>query len=246
MIEDINILKAKFKEIRKMGWIKCDKNNFGTIGITFEKLIGVETNQFEIPDFYSIEIKTKSKSKYKQISLFNCVPTGPFYHEIERIKNSFGYPDSKLKRFKVFSGEVFCNKKAKIGRKYYFKLNVYENKKKITLSVYNIQNRKIEEQTYWDFDILEEKLNRKLTYLALISVDKKIINNTVLFKYNSINFYKSKGFNTFIELIKAGVIKINFKVGIFRDEKRLGKIHDRGTSFSIDEQNINKLFDYIG
>ena len=245
MYNDIKILEEKFIEIKKMGYIKCNKNNFGTIGTTFEKLIGLETNQFEIPDFNSIEIKTKSISKYKQITLFNCVPTGPFYHEIERLKDLFGYPDSKLKKFNVFSGEVFCNKKSKIGKKFYFKLNVYKDREKITLSVYDIQNKKIEEQTYWDFDILKEKLNRKLTYLALINVDKKIIGETVFFKYTSIKFYKLKSFSTFIDLIIAGFIKINFKVGIFRDEKRLGKIHDRGISFSIDEQNINKLFDYI-
>ena len=245
MYNDIKNLKEKFKEIKKIGWMKCDKNNFGAIGTTFEKLVGLKTNQFEIPDFNSIEIKTKSRGKYKQISLFNCVPTGPFYHEIKRIKDLFGYPDSKLKDFNVFSGEVSCNKKTKIGRNFYFKLNVYNNKKIITLSIYDIQNNKIEEQTYWDFDILEEKINRKLTYLALVNVDKKIIGKTVLFKYNSIKFYKLKGFSTFINLIKDGYIKINFKAGIFRDEKRLGKIHDRGTSFSIDAQNINKLFDCI-
>ena len=90
----------------------------------------------------------------------------------------FGYPDSNLKSFKVFNGEVFCNKLTKIGNKFYFKLNVYRNEKKITLSVYDKPNNKIEETTYWDFDILEEKLNRKLSYLALISTLKKNINGT--------------------------------------------------------------------
>lgn len=243
--EDIEALKSKFNKIKKMGWMELDKTNSGYIGITLEKLVGVTTNEFEIPDFGSIEIKTKSKSKFDYISLFNCVPTGPHYHEIERIKDLFGYPDSQLNNFKVFNGEVFCNKLTKVGNRYYFKLNVYKEYKIITLSVYDKRNNKIEEKTYWDFDVLEEKLNRKLTYLALISVDKKIINGKKFFKYSTLNLYKLRGFDDFIDLIENGFIKITFKIGVFRDTKRLGKIHDRGTAFSIEEKNINKLFEYI-
>lgn len=245
MKEDIEMLKSKFNIIKKTGWMELDKTNSGYIGITFEKLIGVTTNEFEIPDFGSIEIKTKSKSKFDYISLFNCVPTGPHYHEVERIKDLFGYPDSKVKNFKVFNGDVFCDKLNKIGNNLYFKLNVYRKDKKITLSVYDKWNNKIEEKTYWDFDVLEEKLNRKLTYLALISVEKKIVNGRSFFKYNTLNMYKLRGFDYFIDLIEKGFIKVTFKIGIFRDEKRLGKIHDRGTAFSIEEKNINKLFYYI-
>lgn len=245
MEEEIKLLKLKFNKIKKMGWIESERTDYGAIGVTFEKLIGVTTNDFEIPDFGSIEIKTKSKSKFDYVNLFNCVPTGPYYHEVDRIKDLFGYPDSKLNKFKVLNGEVFCNKLTKIGNKFYFKLNIYKNKKRITLSIFDRQNHKIEENTYWDFDVLEEKLNRKLTYLALINADKKIVNGKNFFKYNTLSLYRLKGFDTFINLMENDFIKITFKLGVFRDKKRLGKIHDRGTAFSIKEQNINKLFDFI-
>ena len=245
MEEDMKLLKIKFNEIQKKGWIDSKGTGYGSIGVTFEKLVGVATNEFEIPDFGSIEIKTKSKSNFNCISLFNCTPTGPYYHEVERIKNLFGYPDSKLKTFKVLNVEVFCNKLTEVGKNFYFKLNVYKNEKKITLIVYDKKKNKIEESTYWDFDILEEKLNRKLSYLALISADKKNFNGKKSFKYNTLIFYKLKGFDAFINLIENGIIKINFKLGVFRDPKRFGKIHDRGTAFSIEEKNINKLFDHM-
>ena len=245
MKDDIKILKEKFQKIHNMGWIKFNKLNCGTIGTTFEKLIGINTNELEIPDFGSIEIKTKTKSKYKFISLFNCVPTGPHYHEVEIIKDSFGYPDTKLKKFKVLNGEVFCNKLTKIGNNFYFKLNIYRKEEKIKLCVYDNKRNKIEESTYWDLEILKEKINRKLSYLALVNVDKKKINGLTFFKYHNINFYKLKSFNTFVNLLENGIIKITFRIGIFKEGKRIGKIHDRGTVFSIEEQNINKLFEQI-
>ena len=245
MENNINKLKLEFKKAVKMGWIKSDKNNYGTIGETFEKIIGLTPNDFQIPDFGNIEIKTKSRSLFNYITLFNCVPTGPHYHEIEIIKDLFGYPDTILKDFKVFNGDVFANKLNKIGNSFQFKLNVYRIKKRITLSVYDKQSNKIDESTYWDFDELEEKLNRKLAYLAIVGVKKKIVGNKLIFKYDSLKIYKLKNFKAFIDLIEKGQIKVTFKISVFKDEKRLGKIHDRGTAFSISEQNINKLFDLI-
>lgn len=245
MKEDIRLLKSQFSKIKEIGWLELDRTNYGNIGITFEKLVGLTRNELEIPDFGSIEIKTKSTSKYDYITLFSCVPTGPHYHEVERIKDLFGYPDSKLKNSKVLNGEIFCNKLSKIGKDFYFKLNVYKEEQKITLSVYDKMKNKIEEKVYWDFDILEEKLNRKLTYLALVNVDKKVINKKTFFRYNMLNLYKIKGFNVFIYLIESGFIKVNFKLGVFRDKKRLGKIHDRGTAFLIEKKYITKLFDFM-
>ena len=38
------------------------------------------------------------------------------------------------------------------------------------------------------------------------------------------------------------MIRITFKIGIFREGVRTGEIHDRGTSFEIQESNFEKLF----
>ena len=125
MNEDMICLKSKFDEVEKMGWLEAPNNgNYGIIGRTFETLIGLPMNELEIPDFGNIEIKTKSNGNFDYIDLFNCVPTGPHFHEVERIKDTFGYPDSVLKEFKVFNGDVFGNKIVKTGSKFYFKINV--------------------------------------------------------------------------------------------------------------------------
>lgn len=242
---DIIELREKFGKIRARGWIEADADSFENAGIMFEKLIGVQTNALEIPDFGGIEIKTKSKSPFDYVSLFNCSPTGPHYHEIEYIRDSFGYPDSEFKFFKVFYGDVFCSRLSRIGQNRYFRLKIDEQKKKIILSVCDAQFHKIAETTYWDFDILEEKLNRKLPYLALINVEKRHIDGRLFFKYSSLYLYKLKDFDAFIKLMEAGLIKVSFKIGVFKSEKRFGKIYDRGTAFAIKEKYIDKLFDCL-
>lgn len=245
MNNNIRQLESKFNEIVKMGWIEYDKINYGAIGETFEKLIGLTPNDLQIPDFGNIEIKTKSSAKFSYVCLFTCAPTGPHYHEVEIIKDLYGYPDSTFKKFNVFNGDVFANKLNKIGIRFNFKLNVYRQENKIRLSVYDRKKQKIEESTYWDFDILEEKLIRKLTYLALVDTEKKIVNGKLLFKYKKLRIYKLKSFNTFIDLLEKGLIKVTFKISVFKDPKRLGKIHDRGTAFSIESKNINMLFNLV-
>lgn len=243
--EYTKVLKSKFDSIAKKDWIVDDKGDWGIIGTTFEKLVGLTPNDLQIPDFGNIEIKTKSGHRFTYISLFNCTPTGPHYHEVEVIKDLYGYPDSTFKEFKVLCGDIYANKLNKIGYKYYFKISVYRKEKVLKLNVYDHEKHKIEESTYWDFDDLEEKLARKLEYMALINVEKKSVKGKIHFRYKDLKIYKLKGFEKFIDLLEKGLIKVSFKLSIFRDEKRFGKIHDRGTAFLIDEKNIGMLFDIV-
>ena len=61
MKNNIEELKDLFYQVKCKGWIESDTNNLGSIGHTFEKLLNIETNELELPDFGEIEIKTKNK-----------------------------------------------------------------------------------------------------------------------------------------------------------------------------------------
>ena len=78
--------------------------------------------------------------------------------------------------------------------------------------------------------------------MALVSVEKRTSKDKLHFRYKSLKIYKLKGFDEFINLMEKGLIKVSFKLSVFKDEKRFGKIHDRGTAFLIDEENIDMLF----
>ena len=244
-ILELNELKNKFYNIKNQGWVKSKMNNSGSIGLTFEKLIGIENNELELPDFGQIEIKTKTAHNNCFTSLFCCTPTGPHYHEVERLKDVYGYPDAILKKFNVLNNSINSKSFTKIGNKYFFKLIVNRYKKKIFLCIFNINKKLLEDFVYWDFDVLEEKLYRKLKNLAYVKAYKKKIKNDIYFKYYSMKIYRLKNFETFINLLENGNINIVFKIGIFRDSKKSGKIHDHGTAFVIHEKDILKLYDFI-
>jgi hypothetical protein len=235
-------LNKRFTKIKKLGWMKSSKNGKGNIGLTLEELLGLTNNQFEIPDFEGIEIKTQRKNSTAYITLFSATPDGPHFHEVERLKYTYGYPHSKHKQYKVLNNSVFANVKHKIGLFYYFKLNVDDDSQKIFLNIFDLKGNLIENDVFWNFDTLKEKLYRKLKTLAFISADTKIIENKEYFKYNNMNLYTLKNFDTFIQLMKLGVIRVSFKISIFLSGQKKGKIHDHGTSFEILKKDLTKLY----
>ena len=69
--------------------------------------------------------------------------------------------------------------------------------------------------------------------------------NEKYFWYTNIEFYKLKDFKTFIKLIDDGIIKISINIGVYKDEKRFGKIFNHGMTFDIRRSDIRKLYSRI-
>ena len=245
VINNIENLKRNFEKIKKEGWIKSIRKDFGGIGATFEKLLNIEENSLEIPDYGNIEIKTKRAYSRSYTNLFNCTPTGPHYHEVERLKDTFGYPDKVLKEYKILNTSVYATETTKVGLNYYFRLKIDKRKEKIYLLIFDNKGILIEDIVYWDFDTLKEKLFRKLKILALVEALVKRRNKEEYFKYYDMKIYKLKDFDTFVSLLETGIIRINFKLSIFKIGNKFGQIHDHGTSFNIKAQDLNKLYDLV-
>jgi hypothetical protein len=245
MKEEFKKLKEEFKKISCMGWIKSDSKNTSSAGCKLEQLMNIKSGKFEIPDYNGIEIKTKKLFSKSYIKLFNATPDGKYLFETKRLRDKYGYPDSKLKDVKVFNGSVSAEKLSKIGSIYSYKLRVDRKDKKIYLTIYNKKGNIIDEDTYWTFNLLEEKLLRKLQLLAVIDVLYKKENVNDYYCYNDVTFYKLRGFETFIDLVEKGFIRVTFKISIFRSGNRYKEMHDHGTCFEIKEENLKRLYEIV-
>lgn len=113
------------------------------------------------------------------------------------------------------------------------------------LIVQDSYNNLLENSVYWDFAALEEKINKKLQFLALINAWPTQRNQETYYRYDQIKFYKLKGFDQFIQLIEEGVIRVSIKVGVVREGLKKGLPHDRGTSFELKTLDFYKLFERI-
>lgn len=240
----INLYKL-FNEVKASGWIKSMRNGTGGIGYTFESLIGKPEENFPIPDFGNIEIKTCRRYTGNNVHLFSATPDGDFLFSNERVLKYLGYPDKQIPEATVFNKGFNAKEFEAIGWYKEGKVVVNREQKKIDFVARKIYGKYYPLDTSWSFNMLEDKLNLKLKYLARIIADVKVIDGTEYFHYNQIKFYRLKGFEDFISLIEDGHVKINFNIGVYRDGNRKGKIHDRGVGFSINRRYLNMLYDEI-
>ncbi len=240
---NIDDLNEKFLIIKKKGWIKEMRKGPTNLGYTFESLIGKKEDFNDAPDYKGIEIKTKRNDKF--ITLFCMCLKGEELSENKRILKNYGYPDKEYKNNKRLMGDIWANKYQNIGTRFAYKLNVDYKNERIYLYIIDTINGNIDKKSYWDFENLKERLNKKLNYLALVKAKSKIMDKTEIVKYENINFYKLKNFKNFLMLIEEGKIKVVFNIGTYKSGPKKGQIYDHGTSFRIEEKYLDKLFEKI-
>lgn len=245
IINELNNLKHEFERIKKMGYVKTTRKGLTGIGKTFEDLIGKDEDTLTSPDYHGIEIKTKKGYSKSYTTLFNATPKGENELEIKRLCNIYGYPDKILKNKKVLAISVQANYPTLVANRFLFKLNINYTSKKIILNILDKNMNLLDNSIYWDFDLIKEKLERKLSYLAFIKAWPKNINGIDYYKYYDMQFYQLKNFEEFLKLMENGKIRVTFKIGVFREGPRKGEIHDRGTGFEIQELNLQNLFQPI-
>lgn len=244
MDDKINSLKEKLENIYKYGWVKSMANGKGAIGITLEKLLNINSGNFEVPDYeLSIELKTKASyfNNIHPLTLFSATCDGENLFELRRIKDKFGIY-LKAYNSRILFANLRGNQYTNISKNYRVRLFVNYFEKRINLIIYNKNNIIVDNNAYWSFDLLYNKLYKKLKVLAFIEADRKIVNNELYFKYNNVTIYKLKSFNTFLELLNNGIIRINIKIGIYKSGPRVGQTHDHGTGFQILYSDLEKLF----
>jgi len=243
MKNEIDNLVIQFKNIKNLGFIQSINNYTNGGGLTLEYLLGIKANNKCLPDLNGIELKTINQYWEKNINLFSYTPKSNYKYTTKWITENFGYINRKQQ--KNFNGKVCATKLSKIGIKYFFKLEINEIQKKIYMEIYDSKKNLIKKDIYWDYKVLKKKLERKLTILALIYLEKKYIKKKQYCKYNSIKIYKLKNFETFITLLKKGIIKINFSTSYMNYREKKVIFRDHGTKFFINERHIHMLFNEI-
>ncbi|MDD6223436.1 MAG: MvaI/BcnI family restriction endonuclease [bacterium] len=239
----MEILREIQEKVITNEWIQSKSKGNSGVGITLESLLNKERENFEIPDYKGVELKAKCSKKENYITLFCATPDSHLF-EIKRLLQKYGYPDSQYPEFKIFNLPIYGTRKIKLNNNY-FKLVIDRKRQKIILRIYDNKFNVVDELTSWSFDMIQEKLERKLNRLALVHADRKFEHNVVYFKYKNIEFYQLTSFERFITLIEYGIIRITFRIGIHKDKQKLGKTYDHGTSFSINEYDISRLFDRL-
>lgn len=240
----IDELLEKFTEIASMGWVKSNRSHNTGVGKTFEDLLEKEEDNLGEPDYKGIELKAHRSNSESYVTLFTASPDGPQKSENTRLRNTYGKIDDES-NLKILHTSIFANRKNTYCGQYKFQMEVNRNDKKVYLAIYDINDNLLEKISYWEFESLQKKLERKLKKLAFIGSKSKKEDGIELFKYEKITISKFKDFGKFLELIENGNIMLDIRIGVYKSGKNFGKTHDHGTGFRIREKDIELLYDVI-
>lgn len=135
MQQDIEKFKELFETILKKGWIKSVNKGASSVGLTFEKEINKPLENFEIPDYGCIEIKTHKTNLDFPITLFHTSPDGDTLFKIKYLQENYGYPDKNNPKYKRLCGDVNSKEKQYIGKNYKYQLYVDYISKQVILNI---------------------------------------------------------------------------------------------------------------
>ena len=239
-MELINKLK---RIISQKNWYEISTKNYNSAGLLLEKLLGLENNDLPISDYNEYEIKTKFEDSMYDTTLFHAAPDSYLY-EIKRIYEKYGY-SSPSNNSKVFLSAFYCNKITTLGSNTCAKLYIDYINEKIVLKFYNFETNEIDEKASWNFNLLKERINLKIKKLVVVWVKRKFNNNKLYCQFYKFAIYEFKGFEQFLKCLEYGKISIKFCINIYKSGTKLGQIHDHGTSFDINVDNIWYAFKKI-
>ena len=122
-----------------------------------------------------------------------------------------------------------------MGDKYLFTLYLDYEKERLNLLVYDKYYNVIDNNSYWPFEVLKKKFNKRPKYIFWLKAWSKTENKTNYFKYYDYSLGKLIDFPQFLKLIKEGIISVTINFDSHKPENQ--KIN-----FEIEEYEIAKLY----
>lgn len=236
-----NNLVYLFNNINSLGWIPVLERGYGSSGLLFENLIGLQNNCLQIADYNGYEIKVRSMTSKFPITLFSMCFNNKDFDELRCFVDRYGVKNRTYK-VKTMSVIIRANRYNSWGKNLKFKLVCDRNKKKIFLLVCHSNGKIIEKKCYWDFEEINRILINKVANLCVISCfwRKRFGFNFV--KFIDINFFSLINFERFLECIEKGTIFVKIKCGVHKSGKYEGLPYYHGIEFQVNYEDLLQLF----
>lgn len=232
MIETLDDFREAMDKIGKMGWIKTHRSGPTGIGKTLEDLLGITENNASEPDFGVYELKAARDSDLSMLTLFTKTPQPPKIngHLLEK----FGYISNAYdNEKKSLHSTISANRPTRIaGTGKTLEIVCHDDK----ISIVSDDGT---EEAYWDINALRQAFNRKYQQ-TLVYVKARTRGKGKDEEFQYYVAYELSGFdyNSLIELLREGILKIDIRIGQYSD----GRPHDHGTGFRIHPQYFDNLF----
>lgn len=229
----------RFTEIRNMGWITTHRAGRTGIGKTLEDLLGIVENNIQGPDFGDYELKSARKNSNSMLTLITKSPDTRSANSVLRL--TYGYSsnayDNDEKVLHSTLNAVNFTPIANTG--HYLKVTPVDDK------IY-IEDEEGLTDIYWSIDILKRQLDRKLGNRFLyVKADSRGVGANEQFLFESAYLVEGFSAEKIIDLLNAGSIYVDLRIGQYHGGRNDGKTHDHGTGLRIKEKDQPLLFERI-
>jgi len=224
-------LIRRLKKVKELGYVKTHRTGNTGVGKTLEDLLGIKENNIPGPNALKTELKSARKSGSSMLTLFTKSPSPPRANSV--LLQKYGYELLEGNKRKILHTTVnavrFNNLRGSLG----FKINTEEDK----ICLVNPQNEIL---GYWGKDILRTSFEKKLPEILYVKAETKDSGANELFWFNEAWLLKGFNFDSFVSLLKKGIILVDIRIGQYPD----GRTHDHGTGFRVLPNQLDLCFKY--
>jgi len=224
-------LIRRLKKVKELGYVKTHRAGNTGIGKTLEDLLGIKENNIPSPNALKTELKSARKSGSSMLTLFTKSPSPSRANSV--LLQKCGYESSKGNKRKELHTTVSAVKFNYLKGKPGFKINAEEDK----ICLVNPQNEIL---GYWGEDILRNSFEKKLPEILYVKAETKDSGANELFWFNEAWLLKGFDFDSFIALLKKGIILVDIRIGQYPD----GRTHDHGTGFRVLPNRLDLCFQH--
>jgi len=242
---DYSEFLKKLTKIQEMGYIESMRAGDTGIGKTLEELLGLRENNIQGPDFSTYELKASRKGSQSMITLFTkkLEPDSG-----EKLWQTYGYKQrkaapTKFKQEALFETEKENNVVLPKEKELHTTVVAQDtNSIGFTLSVSRdriIIKNPGNIECFYSTSVLRETLAKKYANMIHVLADHKRVQGKEQFWFNEAYLHSGFKFETFMQLVTEGKIKIDIRIGHYPN----GRPHDHGTGLRILPAHLSRCFD---
>lgn len=235
-----DLIIARFREVKALGYVTSHRSNNTGIGKTFEDYVGVIENNQDQPDLYGFEIKSHREEAASYVTLFTKAPSFPKGAN-GYLNSKYGEPYTEKKKLGLnkLHTSMFANSYNTFAGRLSFKLINDRVQRTVRIGVYDLEHNLVDDTVGYNYDVLEKILKDKLHNLFYVGAERRYNTNSIEeFYFNTAEIYTEPSFEKFLDLIDNGLVMYDIRIGSYAD----GRPHDHGSGFRMLQPNIKQLY----
>lgn len=173
MKDDKQKMIERFRNVKKLGFIKSNRKNNTGIGKTFEDYVGVVENNKKAPDLFGFEIKSHREDSSSYITLFTKSPDFPKGANTY-LKEKFGIPYYTGSPIHKLHTSIFANHRNSFLEIYSFQLLNDREHEIIYIGIYDFATGNLLDKIVgYSYQSIQIKIDKKIHNSFYVNAEQK-------------------------------------------------------------------------